>query len=915
MNDEGQQNAYDDIYGNSKGGDKSGAQKAADAGKKAADTGKKAADFAKKAKNLKIFATPVGWYIIIAILVIFLIIGAVSFLQTMPGLLLGKIKDLASSAWDWIVSEITAKDVEQSISEEQLVNIAQYVQDMGYDLYTTGFGKPIYDENDSTKIIGMDDNYPSPLFQYAFADVRTYTKEKEPNAILTIATGGLNILTRLAFGGSTHGQGMLVMHDGLISNSEIDYDTKSLIMTRYQGGLSFTWNEYTYSLDGWAGRYGMPLSFSLALHLSTMKPDLVTTMIEEFETKVNIHQQETQLGVIITYRLNGTDYSIYESYETLAEQSEDFKNTMSEDRWEEIQDEVEYNTVETPKIYQPYITTVDNHWYYDYIIFEGDISNKIKDKVNEDINNGNLSEEITEGISGNNYSAYETVSEQETGGSYKFSKSDEIMGDTEGEIWITEEFPADIPRRIQVRQPLVSSGANERIKEIFADEYYTYDGTEATADSIKEGTAKKKPVEFNKKDALEAFSILENAKDLDSQYVYRDLKKLLIELEYFTEEDFETPDTLVLKWILSGYRPQKWPQREDEYSHGAILYSKSTEGKEEVGFEAEKSVTSPGNGIISKISEDSITIKFTEPEVVLDFSMKISGFAVNQDLKEGDSIEEGAEIGKTTDSDIKMILKDAKGSILDNIEDYISPKKVTFDSDNALFYWTVYESYGFDLAGHGPESAAIAEWNPDEMAVGIAQWTTIKGSVNNVREFCKWAYQTDPNLCAELAQFQNIGSYEAFSNINNIKAAFTSICARDREGFLQLQMAKKIEEYTNTANVYHASWLLEDDRSAILKGSVMAMWNYGCGIWTDRIKESNSDLENTKIALGHAASVSSTAGSLHRRWESQFALARDALEGVVSEEDLENWVRNGAATMPQYANDHPNPGVLDGYIY
>ncbi len=903
MNEDG----YDDIYGGSDNKGEGGAKKAADAGKKAADLAKKT----KRAADLgKLFATPLGWIImgiVIAILVLFLILGAISFLQTMPGLILGKIKTLATDAWDWIASEISAKDVEQSIKEENLLDIAQYVEDMGYDLYTTGFGKPKYDANDNKTIIEMDEEYYSPLYRYAYADIRTYTKRKEPNVILTGLTRGLNRLTRLALGGSIHGQGMLVMHDGLVSNTKVDPKAKVLKMKRYDGGLSLKWNEYTYSLDGWTGRYGMPLSFSLALHLSTMKPDLVTEIIDTFNTEVNIKQKKTEVNLSVFYRINGKNYNLDGAWPG--------DTVITEEIWNDIKNRTNDEINRTPRIYQPYITTVNNHWYYDYIIFDGYIDNDIKQDISN-LEDEQLKDKINEGISGNYYSAYETSTEQEEGGSYIYKNSAGIIGEgNSGEIYITEVFPANIEKMVQVRQPLVSSGANEQIKKIFADKYYTYDGTTATADAIQEARnnkddSLKKPVEFNKKDALEALTILENAKDLDSQYIYRDLKKLLIELEYFTEEDFATPDTLVLKWILSGYRPIKWPQRENEYSHGAILYSKSTEGHEEDGFDAEKSVTSPGKGIITKISEDSITIKFTEPEVVLDFSMKISGFEVNQDLKEGDEIEQGAEIGKTTDSNIKMILKDAKGSVIDYIEDYINPKKVAFDSEWAFLYWVPYESGGLDGEGRGPES--VGSLSNDESAVGFAQWTTLRGGINHIEEFCRYAYEADPTLCAPLQQYIGMDSSSILNNIDNIRTSFRTICSNEsnRDAFLQIQVAKFTEEFTAYLNAKEISWVA--DASSALQGTLASLWNWGSGLgWPERVTQS-SDLQSIQQLLGHACTIGSTVSEpSDARWASQYVLTKDILEGVISEEKLEDWVRHGTIEKYQKGN---NTGALDPYI-
>ena len=43
-----------------------------------------------------------------------------------------------------------------------------------------------------------------------------------------------------------------------------------------------------YSLDGWTGRYGMPLEFLLSVHKATMMPDLAMDMVSNFPTEIHI---------------------------------------------------------------------------------------------------------------------------------------------------------------------------------------------------------------------------------------------------------------------------------------------------------------------------------------------------------------------------------------------------------------------------------------------------------------------------------------------------------------------------------------------------------------------------------------------------------------------------------------------------
>ena len=88
-------------------------------------------------------------------------------------------------------------------------------------------------------------------------------------------------------------------------------------------------------------------------------------------------------------------------------------------------------------------------------------------------------------------------------------------------------------------------------------------------------------IDFEKKSALTAFSMLEGMHTEDSEYIYRDLKEFLIELGYFTRADFETIETDVFKWLLKGYKVYKdeWPDPQYEINateYGTFIRSKAS---------------------------------------------------------------------------------------------------------------------------------------------------------------------------------------------------------------------------------------------------------------------------------------------------------------------------------------------------
>ncbi len=80
-------------------------------------------------------------------------------------------------------------------------------------------------------------------------------------------------------------------------------------------------------------------------------------------------------------------------------------------------------------------------------------------------------------------------------------------------------------------------------------------------------------------ESLTAFSILEGSETLDSQFIYRDLKELVIELGYFEREDFDVIEKKILEWPIPDYTPAEWPDRKLEkqvVEYGTLIASEAT---------------------------------------------------------------------------------------------------------------------------------------------------------------------------------------------------------------------------------------------------------------------------------------------------------------------------------------------------
>ncbi len=88
---------------------------------------------------------------------------------------------------------------------------------------------------------------------------------------------------------------------------EINTDTKTLSIARNQL-FNANNNAMEYSLDGWTGRYGMPLEFLLSVHKATMMPDLAFDMVTSFPTEIHLLLHEASGESIAGYKTTDGNY-------------------------------------------------------------------------------------------------------------------------------------------------------------------------------------------------------------------------------------------------------------------------------------------------------------------------------------------------------------------------------------------------------------------------------------------------------------------------------------------------------------------------------------------------------------------------------------------------------------------------------
>lgn len=314
---------------------------------------KHARNVAKKAKD-KMATTlfkPVGMGIFSSVIsiavIIFMLIGIVSFIITMPGLVKEGIMAKVAEAIDWVNTSLFGSDyfLEKLASDQDKTAqkaVLKYLDDMGIDPVGFGFA-PFYrrtkktnketgEETDEVdydtgimpEYYGSDGFFGSKkyqdqlkektitedlIFKYIVSNERTYLihgNQKINNIfndikeIFSDDTYKLTGMIRAKISGANF---LEELNDSTIS---VNREEKTMEITS-KDWSKLTSNKFKYNLEGWTGRYGMPLEFLLALHIATMSPDLTEELIENknLQTEVNVlleKDEDYNIDYKITYK-------------------------------------------------------------------------------------------------------------------------------------------------------------------------------------------------------------------------------------------------------------------------------------------------------------------------------------------------------------------------------------------------------------------------------------------------------------------------------------------------------------------------------------------------------------------------------------------------------------------------------------
>lgn len=286
-----------------------------------------------------ISAFPIIGYVLIAILIFLFCWGVIGFFTTLPGTYIESIKEFGQNLWAGIIGSFTGETVTARVTEEDQIELAQKLQDMGYDVVGYGFADASY-EYDNEENAGDIDGFTNGTITgiSTLSDNRNYLQayiaQSEATYVLAnwnvagaIREGGLLGIADWLFGTDfvpdedvqAYSEGMLNLTTLSLNNEryrpeefrelqgrmginvDVDRENKILKITSLRTGAN---TNYYFDLSNWTSLYGKPLELFLSLHLGTMMPDLAYEFAtsEAFNTKVNIALQEVQSTFKVIYR-------------------------------------------------------------------------------------------------------------------------------------------------------------------------------------------------------------------------------------------------------------------------------------------------------------------------------------------------------------------------------------------------------------------------------------------------------------------------------------------------------------------------------------------------------------------------------------------------------------------------------------
>lgn len=649
--------------------------------------------------------------ILLIILAIILLISILVFFLSGPDMLRGQIVQMADELWTQIKSalvSVTEGDDYAEVTEQHVLDVAKYIDLMGFDLVGYGFvtdeEKEDLQENEAGEITAVSSD---ALVEYLAAENRTYmlstvsissllrwwdgvsifpvNQEATPEGAQNseFGTGMLNVSTQIDAVEEIIIDGQRVEWDELASENsngaggipveltitpDIDRENRKLVLTinekkNVAGQLQETETKCIYNLDGWTGRYGKPIEFLLAMHLGTMAPGFAESIAtrQEFDTKVNIRLHKTVEVVRLKYR--GM---------TLDETKQELDNRVKV-LWNYMQ---QVNAAQRRPVYsyQNAVEQAQNDIGVTYA--------EIEDA--RDYEEKNTKEKYTPYITSVENHWYRDLKFKDL----KVASSDDAYVETRPTTVNSKYNKFDVTTYksgeiYQVKEP-IRSDVNETLEDLFTNgEWEKVDGINGF---ITSGTTAVKSKITLGDDMKNVIVMLERAAQTsdDAKYVLRDLKewvtskgvkfqdeKILTSKVTNEEEDWDLSGSLTggngssssggsssgsgnsgtstsnsyrLKNLLGGKTAQ-------------ILYNGNDATIKTAEMPNRTGVYSAVGGSIEKISDNAVQIRITSPSNLKDKIFIMSGVQMDSALKVGDKISTNTPIAETVagkDMVIKM---------------------------------------------------------------------------------------------------------------------------------------------------------------------------------------------------------------------------------------------------------------------
>ena len=292
-------------------------------------------------------AAPALPIILIVILVVILVIGIIGFFTVMPGMILGKLKKFGFRILEGLKGATTGNS--KIVTQEELKGVAQYIQNLGYDIQSYGFAdvkykKPTKKElednkvssnKEISKIVPVNRDLANDyLSAYITADAQTYVaadtflfarvinawdniralvNNDELKSIDQSSSGLINILNHsIPFVNSkdtvdnaedyavvnTEKRRLYINTKVFTINIPILSELSTAVLGKNKAKIQIRrGSSYSFDLESWTAMYGRPLELFIALHTSTMMPDLSQKIAtgSDFNTKVNIELLKSKM--------------------------------------------------------------------------------------------------------------------------------------------------------------------------------------------------------------------------------------------------------------------------------------------------------------------------------------------------------------------------------------------------------------------------------------------------------------------------------------------------------------------------------------------------------------------------------------------------------------------------------------------